>query len=110
VRAFRKINRNDRASGRRDARRLGRAGSEHGTNGADSERSGVCPGSHLRTLVDSSAIMSKREVIVHDYIDGDVPVLERMASRPRAGYRTYGLARPVGKGDAITETVSDMST
>ncbi len=32
----------------------------------------------------------KREVIVYDYVDGFVPMLERMAARRRAGYRALG--------------------
>ena len=32
----------------------------------------------------------KREVVVYDYIDADVPVLARMASKRQAGYRALG--------------------
>lgn len=32
----------------------------------------------------------KKEVVVYDYVDGEVPVLARMASRRQAGYRALG--------------------
>ena len=32
----------------------------------------------------------KREVVVYDYVDGDVPVLARMAAKRQVGYRALG--------------------
>ena len=34
----------------------------------------------------------KHEVLVYDYTDSAVPVLERMAAKRRAGYRALGYA------------------
>jgi superfamily II DNA or RNA helicase len=33
---------------------------------------------------------AKREVVIYDYVDEDVPVLARMAAKRRSGYRTIG--------------------
>jgi superfamily II DNA or RNA helicase len=41
---------------------------------------------------------AKREVIIYDYVDMNVPVLARMAARRRVGYQTIGY-RVLGTGD-----------
>ena len=33
---------------------------------------------------------AKREVVVYDYVDGNVPVLARMAAKRRSGYQAIG--------------------
>ena len=35
---------------------------------------------------------SKREVVIYDYVDGEVPVLARMAAKRAAGYSAIGYA------------------
>ncbi|MDX1658508.1 MAG: hypothetical protein R3343_06790 [Nitriliruptorales bacterium] len=34
---------------------------------------------------------NKNEVVVHDYLDSNVPVLDTMFNRRRAGYRKLGI-------------------
>jgi superfamily II DNA or RNA helicase len=41
---------------------------------------------------------AKREVIIYDYVDMNVPVLARMAAKRRVGYQTIGY-RVLGTGD-----------
>jgi superfamily II DNA or RNA helicase len=41
---------------------------------------------------------AKREVIIYDYVDMNVPVLARMAAKRRVGYQTIGY-RILGTGD-----------
>jgi superfamily II DNA or RNA helicase len=45
---------------------------------------------------------SKREVVVYDYVDANVPVLARMASKRQAGYRALGY-RIVSSGLPTSE-------
>jgi len=40
----------------------------------------------------------KREVVVHDYVDHDVPVLARMAAKRAAGYSSIGYTIAQGPG------------
>jgi len=50
----------------------------------------------------------KNEVIVYDYVDADIPVLVRMASKRQAGYRALGYAvKPLSAHDGqLRATVS----
>ncbi|MCY4503281.1 MAG: helicase, partial [Alphaproteobacteria bacterium] len=40
----------------------------------------------------------KREVVVHDYVDGEVPALRRMSEKRIRGYRGLGYAVDDGGG------------
>lgn len=57
--------------------------------------------------------ISKQEVLVYDYIDAEVPVLARMASRRQAGYRALGYrvrsstAGPAETKELRTEVVAE---
>jgi hypothetical protein len=42
---------------------------------------------------------SKREVVIYDYVDRDVPVLARMAGKRAAGYSAIGYA--IGDGGGL---------
>ena len=56
---------------------------------------------------------NKQEVVVYDYVDAEVPVLARMASRRQAGYRAQGYrvrsrnAKPAESTAARTEVTGD---
>src|SRR5712671_5837126 len=45
---------------------------------------------------------AKREVIIYDYVDMNVPVLARMAAKRRVGYQTIGY-RILGAGDLFSD-------
>jgi hypothetical protein len=40
----------------------------------------------------------KREVVIYDYVDRDVPVLARMAAKRAAGYSAIGYTTAQGPG------------
>ena len=53
-------------------------------------------GSHFRGTWGQS--MPKREVVIYDYVDRDVPVLARMAAKRAAGYSAIGYTTAQGPG------------
>jgi len=60
--------------------------------------------------------VDKQEVVVYDYIDAEVPVLARMASRRQAGYRALGYRvrssdpRPLESKNRRVESVGDVAS
>jgi superfamily II DNA or RNA helicase len=44
---------------------------------------------------------AKKHVVIYDYVDAEIPVLARMFTRRRAGYRAIGYEIPVPEAEGV---------
>jgi len=64
----------------------------------------------VKLPLDPGADPSKLDVRIYDYVDSDVPMLQRMFERRLRGYRAIGYARgeaPLGYAEPAYENASE---